>query len=131
MSVVGLLPNAIYDPSNGYVCVTDSFYVSVVEQVSNQTAPPFIQLLFVESGLPKGTWWSVSLRWTTEYSNSSNITIEVSSVFTQIVLIRCMANFHSSGIIKAINSSVSVNVNFNKGLFPVRFVETGLPNGIT
>lgn len=65
---------AVYDPSNGYIYIANyySSSVSVIEEISNHSLG--YSVTFVESGLPPGTTWSVTLNGVTKSSTSNSIT---------------------------------------------------------
>jgi YVTN family beta-propeller protein len=73
---VGIQPVGVaYDPSNGYLYVTN-FYSGTVSIISTTPAQAIetYTVTFTESGLPPGTQWSVTFDGLTKSSTSNSIT---------------------------------------------------------
>ncbi|MDG6913131.1 MAG: hypothetical protein JRN35_08665, partial [Nitrososphaerota archaeon] len=121
-----------YDGSNGYLYVTDQTDVDVV-----QTLVPGAQynLTFVESGLPTGTLWNVTLTGShTSYSLSSNTPTlayqEPNGTFSYAVGgASGYTPSPSSGTVTVRGNAMVVSLTFAPTTYPVTFGETGLPSG--
>ncbi len=134
-----LLPNGTYNysVSTGNLLFTStpvhgSFAVSGSSLRVNVTFNELLlSLEFNETGLPSGSKWSVTLNGTTESSLSNNITFLVTPG-TYVYLISAPSGytaFQLSGIVKVVNSSLTVHTAFSKSEYSVTFLISGLPSG--
>ncbi len=133
-------PSGVYgaSPSSGTVTVNGSA-VSVAISFAPLT---FSTVSFVETGLPNGTFWSVSLlgagwggfAWNGSAGTAVNFTVangtypfSIGQVWTSTGL---YAATPASGNVTVNGSAVTVDVSFTSvPLYNVSFVESGLPNG--
>ena len=86
---------------------------------------------FRETGLPVGTQWSVSVQGSTEYSNNSSISF-LEPNGTYLFIMGGDKNYRplpSNFSVNVHGYNVSLVVEWVPVLYPVTFVETGLPAG--
>ena len=86
---------------------------------------------FRETGLPEGTQWSVSVQGSTEYSNNSSINF-LEPNGTYLFIMGADNNYRplpSNFSVNVQGHNVSLVVVWVPVLYPVTFVETGLPAG--
>jgi YVTN family beta-propeller protein len=132
---VGSNPRGVaYDPSNGYVYVTNwnSGTVSIIS-TPHQVIKKY-SVTFTESGLPTGTSWSLTLNGTTETSTTSIISFtEPNGTYSfSIASINGYSVSPSSGSITVNGSNVNQGITFTLNgtkVFVVTFTENGLPSG--
>ncbi|MCI4330711.1 MAG: YncE family protein [Thermoplasmata archaeon] len=124
-----------YAPSTGDVYVTTQ-YAGSVSVISPRGSPTAYPVTFVESGLPGGTSWSVTLNGTPK-SSLTNTTLfnepNGSYGFTVGTVAGYVANV-SSGTVHVLGARQSVAIGFtgtggSNSNFPVTFTQHGLPQG--
>ncbi|MEM0138982.1 MAG: hypothetical protein QW100_04615, partial [Thermoplasmatales archaeon] len=95
--------------------------------VSNYT------VIFVESGLPSDTFWSVTLNGTMETSTTSTISFTEpnGSYYYTVGIYQGYSSSPYSSSVTVRGSPVSVSVTFTQVKYSVTFSETGLPSGST
>ncbi|MCI4316979.1 MAG: YncE family protein [Thermoplasmata archaeon] len=132
----------VFDPSTGAVCVTNTANLTFecISFVSYGTDA--LPLAFQETGLPGGTVWQVDAN----FSYGGNLTVQASSgpnitfglwPFTgwayqfNIPSVDGFAATPSNGSETTTGSSVVVPILFVRttGVYPITFLETGLPSG--
>ena len=128
---VGLYPQGIvYDPSNGYLYVVNlgSGTVSVIATTSEIAEYP---VTFIESGLPSGTTWSVTINGNTETSTTNEITFTLPpGTYTYTIgSVPGYTASPSSGMITVTSSGITQTITFTPITYTVTFVESGLPSG--
>ncbi|MHB1648645.1 MAG: hypothetical protein ACYCR8_07925, partial [Cuniculiplasma sp.] len=85
---------------------------------------------FMESGLPSGTTWSVTLNGTTQTSATSTIPFsETNGTYSYTIATTNKTYESSPGFLTVNGTSVSRQVSFSKVQYTVTFTETGLSNG--
>ena len=93
--------------------------------------PPSYPVIFAESGLPSGTPWSVTLNGQLLSSSGTQIYFSESSgtyPFTVGSVDGYVAT-PSSGSVTVNGAAVLVNITFSPRMYPIEFVELGLPTG--
>ncbi|MCI4326304.1 MAG: hypothetical protein L3K16_01515 [Thermoplasmata archaeon] len=140
-SIVFSEPNGSFPygvpPVVGYRIADSSGTVSV-----NGSAPPAVDVefvstdlyavSFVETGLPLGTGWAVSIGSQLDSSLGPNVTLlETNGTFGYLVLPVAGFTTNDSGFVVVTGSNRSVAVVFTPQSYPVIVVEFGLPNGTT
>ena len=117
----------VYDPANGEMYVDDSTG-DALNAVGTPTVPRY-PVEFIETGLPQGTSWSVTLNSSEQSSTTPTITFsnELGSLpFTVGTVPGYTANV-TSGTVVVTNGAKTVHVGFALDQYGVSFVETGLP----
>ncbi|QGA53976.1 hypothetical protein GFS03_04985 [Sulfolobus sp. E5-1-F] len=103
-----------------------------VEEISLDNVLPH-QVIFVESGLPNGTKWSVTLNGITKSSTSNTITFSITpgTYSYSISSVPGYTVSHSAGEVTVTDSNVQISVIFTPvpTLYNITFIESGLPNG--
>ncbi|HKS59715.1 MAG TPA: hypothetical protein VJS68_02935, partial [Thermoplasmata archaeon] len=126
-------PGAVsFDPlsGNAFVAENDSGAVSIL---APSLPPPPVPLGFTETGLPPGTSWSVSVDDQTRSTSGSSAKFNV-TVGTHYFYVGYIFNWTSKpldqGFVTVGSAPRTISLTFrNLGLYPVRFVESGLPGG--
>lgn len=135
-----------YDPTTGEVCVTNSANVTFGCFVFGSAMSTEENLTFVESGLPTGSTWSVSLKSTTSFAavslsaTSASMTFGVDAwpwypnVYNFSYVLGPVSGYAGSpgsGFATAnASTSLTINVTFvPDGLYSVSLWEQGLPPG--
>jgi len=123
---VGTLSGRLASPASGTVPVSGA---PVVQGIT--WSGPFYAVAFIESGLPQGTSWSVTVqssqKATTSTSNSFNLT---NGTFTYTVgSVAGYSATPSSGSVTVNGLPVTVTIVFSAFTFSVTFTETGLGSG--
>jgi len=118
----------VYDPANGLMYAADSTG-DALNAIGPVTPPTGYTVTFVETGLPQGTGWAVTLNGTER--SSSTPTIQFSDErgslpFTVAPVEGYVANV-TSGTVVVTNGPRTVDIGFALVETPVSFVETGLP----
>ncbi len=112
---------------------------SATDGASNSASAPFIvsqliayPLSFLETGLPSGTNWSVSVNGRTQSSTGSTVTFgEPNATYSYVISASAgyMAT-PSSGVVVVSGAGTPVYVSFSQVTYTVTFSESGLPFGI-
>jgi len=133
---VGAVPGYRSQPTNSSYTVHGSAVLVSITFLRRTPPPPKFAVTFVESGLPAGTSWSVTVRGSTNSSTTDTIGFD-SSNGTYGFHVGAVPGYRS----QPVNSSYTVNgtaievpIQFiartpPPPLYPVAFQETGLPNG--
>jgi YVTN family beta-propeller protein len=116
-----------YDPSSGEIYVSNEDWGSISIL---STALPY-PVTFVESGLPVGTPWSVTLAGVVNSSISSDVGfLELDGTYPySLGPVAGYAANASSGSVVVSGTARTVDIGFSVPVFPVTFHETGLPAG--
>jgi len=126
---IGYIPN----PSNGTITAGQSVLINYSEiSTCNSTLT-----VFNETGLPKGTKWSVTYDGVVNFSNTSHINIStlkgnysfiVSSPYNETA--GCKTVYNPNPKTGMLEAGISLNISYNSTLYcPENFTETGLPKG--
>jgi YVTN family beta-propeller protein len=132
-----------YNPDTGDVCVTNTANTTFeCAQFLGSTPPPTVPLAFQESGLPNGTYWSVTLggNLLTQSSNFSPIVFSVlpNATAPYQFSVSSGTTYNSSyfptpesGNVTVGPNGTNVTITFvaNPPLYPLVFTESGLPLG--
>jgi len=108
---------------------------SVSEIISFTPIPPSVyEITFTESGLPKGTNWSVTFNGTTKYStlNSISFYAKNGTYYYSIKMISGYSVNPSYGSINVSGADITESISFSQTLaeeFYITFEELGLPPG--
>ncbi len=108
---------------------------SVSEIISFTPIPPSVyEITFTESGLPKGTNWSVTFNGTTDYSTSNSISFYAKNgtYSYSIEMISGYSVNPSYGSINVSGADITESISFSQTLakeFYITFEELGLPSG--
>ncbi len=123
--IVGTVIGYSVSPSSGYITVNGT---NVSESIK------FTQInynvTFVESGLPAGTPWSVTLNNITKYSKTNSITFQ-EPVGTYSYTVGSVQGYYvsqSTGTL-SVTGNVKISVKFSPIVYTVTFAESGLPAG--
>ncbi|MGC9016251.1 MAG: hypothetical protein ACP5KM_05685, partial [Conexivisphaera sp.] len=116
-----------YDPQNGYIYVTNKVS-GTVSIISTTVSPAIYAVTFVESGLPSGTQWSITLNGTVESSRSNIITfIEPSGLYYYSVgSVPGYSPAPSLGSARVSGQNISIAISFT-ALTPSQGRPTGVP----
>jgi YVTN family beta-propeller protein len=122
-----------YDPSNGLVYVSDEYAgsISVISSVSQYP------VTFLESGLPAGTPWTITLNGTLNSSTTAAVGFGEpnGSYAFQVGVVAGYAENVTSGVVSVTGGPVTVRIGFTPATtgthYPVTFIETGLPASTT
>ena len=93
--------------------------------------PPSYPVTFAEGGLPSGTLWSVTLNGQQLSSSGTHIYFS-ESTGTYSFTVGLVADYiatPSNGSITVNGAAVLVNITFSPRMYPIEFVELGLPTG--
>jgi hypothetical protein len=135
-SIVFEEPNGTYSYTVGVVqnyTTTQSGSVSVTG-ANTGVSVPFTLLTypvtFVESGLPSGTMWSVTIGGTTVSSTTTSLVFQLSNG-TYTYHASAVANYArtATGSFAVVGTPVTVNEAYTHVLYTVTFKEAGLPAG--
>jgi Thermopsin/Periplasmic copper-binding protein (NosD) len=137
-SIVFELPNGTYSYAvgvfNGF-STTQSGTVTVngaPVSVSVVFAPVYYAVSFVESGLPAGTSWNVTIGATTLSSTGTTIVFsETNGTYSYTIGIVSGYATTDSGSVTVNGAAVTVPVPFTQVTYGVTFSESGLPSGQT
>jgi YVTN family beta-propeller protein len=103
---------------------------ALVVTIGFAALPPTFAVKFVESGLPAGTIWSVTVGSTTEFTNGSAILFaEPNGSYSFEV--GAISGFHAKdrGNFTVSGAPVKVRLAFSRSTYTVKFAETGLAAG--
>jgi hypothetical protein len=138
-SIIFNEPNGTYSYSigsiNGFTVSSSSG--SVVVNGANVNiavtfTPKTYKITFIESGLPTGTSWSVTLNGTTSSSTNNTITFSVPNGTYSYTIETSISGYRgspASGSITINGASVSTDITFTQVKYTVTFTETGLSSG--
>jgi len=127
---IGVVPGYACNLTSGEVTVTGAA-ATVDVTFSPSTARA---LAFQESGLPPGTTWAVDLNGTLATSATDTVLFAVpgGTYYFQIPAVPGYRPGVTSGVVAVGSSAVTVGIVFSpQSIFPIFFVETGLPTGTT
>lgn len=119
---------ATYDPATEAVLVSD-YRAGAISIVS----PPRYSVTFLEAGLPAGTSWSASFAGETQGTSGDSITFSpTNGSFTYSVT--DVPGWHESTAayaagLRVAGAPVTLDLQFARVVYPVTFVEHGLPPG--
>jgi YVTN family beta-propeller protein len=131
-------PNGTYPYTvgsvTGYSAVPGSGMVTVSGASANLsisfTPVPTYSVTLQEKGLPDGTNWSANLAGTLSSSTTATINFRESNG-TYALAVTPVSGYSASyiGSVVVSGGPVTVGVGFSNGIYPVTFLETGLPTG--
>ena len=103
---------------------------AVVISIQFTALPPAYPLTFIESGLPAGTSWSVTIGSTTRFTTGTSIEFEESNG-TFAYSVGEVAGYHgrSAGSVTVSGKAAKVHLKFQRTTYTVEFNETGLASG--
>ncbi len=133
---VGREPGYVSSPSTGTISVNGAgatLNVSFEQNISMNSGKAYA-VTFVESGLPPGTNWSVTLNGTSLSSSVADIVFgELNGTYEYTV--GYLKGYHAtsySGTVTVNGTAQNVSINWKSGnasVYTVTFVEFGLPSG--
>ena len=134
-SVLAYLPNGSYNYSvttTSHISASSSFSVSGTGLTVPVTITSSYSVTFIETGLPSGTLWYLSVNGV--YSFSSNNTIQISEpngTYQYSIISSSYTASPSNGTLVIAGKDLSIAVIFKQteATYPVTFSETGLTNG--
>ena len=125
---VGGAPHGVaYDGGNGYVYVAN--FASDTVSVFSTIAPPLVT--FMETGLPSGTAWSVTVDGAFNRSATTTITFSAPNGTYPYAVggVPGYTASPSSASITVNGTAVHIAISFSVTKYAVTFMETGLPSG--
>ena len=114
---------------------SSSFTVTTLAQdISLSFSPVTFMATFQESGLPSGTTWYANLTGMHGFSQSSAINYELQNGTFGFTIASTDSSYEpniTNGFINVNGKSVTVNIEFTQIYFTAKFIESGLPSGVT
>ncbi|MDE1853234.1 MAG: fibronectin type III domain-containing protein [Thaumarchaeota archaeon] len=126
---VSSVPGYLANPSGGPLIIAGSDISKSIDFTKNSFA-----VTFLESGLPTGSSWTVTLDGTPQSSTTSTVIfLNVTNGQHQYTVSASSGYAPSppSGLVQVTGGDQTVPVSFVKNSFKVTFEETGLPSGLS